>query len=158
MSAPRLTGLLAVAALAVSLPACRSAEDRARAEFSARLKLDTKLSKEERVRFFDEIGRAVGGKAIRIRQGGISSSMTREQEAAVLGTLVDSDAVYDAGPRVDGAGGVRGFESGATPAYSEIDATQVIWIDVDSFLPTRYEFSYSMPGLGDYAYDLTVDP
>jgi len=29
-------------------------------------------------------------------------------------------------------------------------------IDVDSFVPCRYEFAYSSPGFGDYAYDLIL--
>ena len=41
---------------------------------------------------------------------------------------------------------------------SEVDATQTLWIDVDTFVPKRYEFQYSMPGFGDYAYDLTFGP
>ena len=32
---------------------------------------------------------------------------------------------------------------------SELDATQTLWIDVDSFVPKRYEFEYSSPGFGD---------
>ena len=41
---------------------------------------------------------------------------------------------------------------------SEIDATAILWIDTDTFLPRRYELAYAMSGLGDYAYDLTVAP
>jgi hypothetical protein len=73
----------------------------------------------------------------------------------VLGLLSDPGEVYDGGLRVDGKKVWRGLKTGATPALSELDATQTLWIDVDSFVPRRYEFEYSSPGFGDYAYDLT---
>jgi hypothetical protein len=52
---------------------------------------------------------------------------------------------------------LRGLNANATPPMSEIDASQTLWIDVDTFQPRRYEFAYSMPGLGDSAYDLVVN-
>jgi len=52
----------------------------------------------------------------------------------------------------------RGLTTGATPAMSELDAMQTLWIDVDSFVPRRYEFAYSSPGFGDYSYDLMLGP
>jgi hypothetical protein len=39
---------------------------------------------------------------------------------------------------------------------SELDAMQTLWIDIDSLVPRRYEFAYSSPGFGDYAFDLVL--
>ena len=57
--------------------------------------------------------------------------------------------------KVDGQNVWRGLKTGGATVLSELDATQTLWIDVDSFVPRRYEFEYSSPGFGDYAYDLT---
>jgi hypothetical protein len=38
--------------------------------------------------------------------------------------------------------------------HSELDAARTLWIDVETFLPHRFELTYSLPGFGDYAYDL----
>ena len=76
----------------------------------------------------------------------------------MLGMLSDPGEVYDGGLRVDGKNVWRGLKTGGTAAMSELDATQTLWIDVDSFVPRRYEFEYSSPGFGDYAYDLTFGP
>jgi hypothetical protein len=138
--------------------ACRSPAERARAEFSARLSRETRLTKEERSRLFTEIGRAIEGKTFRRQQGAVKRELDGAQSEAMLSMLVEPDAVYDLGLRADGTATLRGLESGATPVHSEVDAKQVLWIDIDTFVPKRYEFTYSMPGLGDVSYDLLVEP
>jgi hypothetical protein len=72
--------------------------------------------------------------------------------------LSDPTLVGDGGVRVDQGRTFRGLTANGTPPTSEIDATQLLWIDADSFLPARYEFTYAMAGLGDFSYDLTVAP
>jgi hypothetical protein len=156
MRTGRLWVALAVAAAFAGL-GCQSPERRARAELSARLKQSTKLTKGEQSRLFAEIGRAIDGKVIKIRQGAVKRALDKAESDAVLGMLVEPDAVYDIGLRVDGPTILRGLESGGTPVHSEVDAKQALWIDVETFLPKRYEFAYSMPGLGDVSYDLLVD-
>jgi hypothetical protein len=66
--------------------------------------------------------------------------------------------VYDGGLKVDGKNAWRSLKTGGTTPLSELDATQTLWIDVDTFVPKRYEFEYSSPGFGDYSYDLTLTP
>ena len=138
--------------------ACQSPAERARAEFSVRLGQETRLTTDERSRLFTEIGRAIDGKTFRIKQGAVTRDLDKAQSEAVLGMLVEPDAVYDVGLRADGAAMLRGLESGATPVHSEVDAKQVLWIDIDTFVPKKYDFAYSMPGLGDVSYDLLVEP
>jgi hypothetical protein len=97
----------------------------------------------------------IAGKSVQVREGAISRTLDNEQRLAVLGVLSDPDAVYDGGLRLEGNATWRGLKAGATPVLSELDATQTLWIDVETFLPRRYEFEYSSPGFGDYAYELT---
>ena len=42
-------------------------------------------------------------------------------------------------------------------AYSEHDATRRLLVDTETFVPQRFEFSYDVPGLGDYAFDLLLE-
>jgi hypothetical protein len=145
-------------AAALVCASCQSAEDRARADFSARLKQKTQLTRDELVRLYDEIGRALGRRKLLAKQGAVTRELDERQQAAVLGMLSDPSIVGDAGVRVEPGRTLRGLSANGTPPTSEIEATQLLWIDADSFLPVRYEFTYAMAGLGDYSYDLSVSP
>ncbi len=146
--------LIAVA----TFSACQSPEERARSEFRTRLKQEGRLTPAELRRLFDEIGLVIAGQPVHVRQGAVTRALDEEQRVAVLGMLSDPAAVYDSGLRIEGASTWRGVKAGGTPVMSEVDATQTLWIDVDTLVPKRYEFAYSMPGFGDYAYDLTFGP
>jgi hypothetical protein len=128
-----------------------------RAALQARLKREQRLTPEEIVRLYGEIGGAIAGKSLSVREGAISRRLDETERVAVLGLLTDPTAVYDAGPWTDGVHTWRGITGGATPAHSELDASQTLWIDAETFLPVRYDFTYSLPGYGDYSYDLTFD-
>lgn len=138
--------------------ACQSPEEKARSEFRARLKQESRLTRDELRRLFDEIAPVIAGRPVRVKQGAVTRELDEEQRVAVLGMLTDPAAVYDSGPRIEGSSTWRGVKAGSTPVMSEVDATQTLWIDVDTFVPKRYEFQYSMPGFGDYAYDLSFGP
>jgi hypothetical protein len=152
------TRTIAIILVAVLAAACQSPEQKARAAFSARLKQEQLLSRDEMVRLYQEIGRALEGKTITVRQGAVTRELNDEERAAVIGLLSVPELVGDRGVRVVDGATLRGVNANATPPTSEIDASQTLWIDVDTFQPRRYEFGYSMPGLGDYAYDLIVTP
>jgi hypothetical protein len=145
-------------AAAFACASCQSAEEKARAEFSVRLKQPKPLTREELVRFYDEIGRALGRRKLLAKQGAVTRELDERQQAAVLGMLSDPTLVGDAGVRVEQARTLRGLSANGTPPTSEIEATQLLWIDADRCLPVRYEFIYAMAGLGDFAYDLIVAP
>jgi hypothetical protein len=140
-----------------SLTACHR-EDPARAAMRARLQQDTRLTPDEIRTFFDQIAPVIAGKKLTVKQGALTRSLDEEQRTSVLGMLSDPGAVYDAGLRVEGQNVWRGLKTGGTMALAELDATQTLWVDVDSFFPRRYEYEYSSPGFGDYAYDLTFGP
>ena len=140
------------------LIACRPAEDPMRAELRARLRQQTRLTPTEIHTLFEQIGPAIADRQVTVKEGALTRTLNDEQRAAVLGMLGDPAAVYDAGLRTDGGNVWRGLRTGATSPMSELDAMQTLWIDVDTFTPRRYEFEYSSPGFGDYAYDLAFIP
>lgn len=135
--------------------ACARANDPATVALRARLSQDQTLSRDEIARLYQAVAPVIAGKALSVRQGAITRTLDEKERIAVLGILSDPAAVYDGGVWTDGAHTWRGIKAGATPAHSEIDATETLWIDVDTFLPIRYDFEFSLPGFGDYSYDLT---
>jgi hypothetical protein len=138
--------------------ACVATDDPARAGLRARLNQQARLTPEEIRRLFDLIAPAIAERKLSVREGALTRTLNDEQRTAVLGMLTDPGAVYDIGLKAEGKNVWRGLRTGATIATSELDAMQTLWIDVDSFIPRRYEFEYSSPGFGDYAYDLAFAP
>ena len=151
----RVACLVVIAAI---VSACRAAEDPARAAMRARLKQDGRFSPEEVAALFAQIAPAIAGKNVTVKQGALTRVLNQDERASVLGMLSDPGGVYDDGLRVEGQHMWRALKTGGTSALSELDATQTLWIDADSFVPQRYEFQYSSPGFGDYAYDLSFGP
>lgn len=143
---------------AVSVAGCRAGEDPARASMRARLKQEMRLTPAEVRELFAQVAPAIAGKQLRVTQGALSRTLEEQERTSVLGMLSDPGEVYDGGLKVDGKNVWRGLKTGGATVLSELDATQTLWIDVDSFVPRRYEFEYSSPGFGDYAYDLTFVP
>src|SRR4030095_10576556 len=128
--------------MVAGVSACQ-AEDPARAALRARLKQEDRLTPDEIRAFFDQIAPAIADKRVTVKQGALTRALDDEQRASVLGMLSDPAAVYDGGMKVEGKTVWRGLKTGGTPAMSELDATQTLWIDVDAFVPRRYEFEYS---------------
>ncbi len=141
-----------------TLAVCGATDDPARGVLRTRLKLEARLTPDEIHRWFDQIGPAIANQKLSVKEGALTRTLNDEQRTAVLGMLTDPGAVYDVGLKTDGKNAWRGIRTGGTSAMSELDAMQTLWIDVDSFEPRRYEFEYSSPGFGDYAYDLAFTP
>jgi hypothetical protein len=148
--------LLLVALAALAAVSCQSAADRERAAFQNRLRQAQPLTREEMARLYDEIARAIGGRTIRMKAGAVTQDLDDKQRAQVLGMLTDPSVVADSGIRTVNGMTLRGINAAGTPPLSEIEANQTLWIDVATFIPRRYVFTFGMPGLGDYAYDLIV--
>lgn len=153
----RVAPLTVVLLVAASAASCQSSEERARAQFRARLKNTAPLSRDEMARFIDEITRAMSGKVARVQEGPVTRELDDRGRSAIFDLLTGRIGVEDAGSRTVGQTTVRGLRGPATPSTSEIDATQTLWVDADTLLPRRYELTYSMPGFGDVGYDLTFD-
>jgi len=151
----RWLALVAVAVVAVATAACRSEADRLRDEFKVRLKTTAPLSPGELARLMDEANRAMEGRQMRFVSNGVSHEPNEQERAAVLTVLHGQGSVEDGGVR-DGHGvTLRGVSGPATPVNSELEAIATVWVDIDTFLPRRYEFSYGPSGSGDYAFDIS---
>ena len=143
---------------AVLISACAKPEDPARAALRARLKESASLSNEELGRALDEVGRGVEGKAVRMKQDMATPELNQEQREVVLGMLTNHVGVYDEGLRTEGGRTLRVLNAPGVSSNPEYSAARKLWIDVDTFLPRRFEFTYEFQGMGDYAFDLVVGP
>src|SRR3954467_1444045 len=81
------TGLLFLIAAAFAFAGCQSREEKARAEFSARLKQQRQLTPEEMVRLYEEIGRTLGARNLLGKRGPVTRERDEREQAAVLGML-----------------------------------------------------------------------
>jgi len=144
-------GILMIASAA----ACRSEADRLRDEFKARLKTPAPLSPAELTRLMDEANRAMDGKKMRFVSNGVSHEPNEQERAAVVTLLHGQRSVEDGGVRDDSGATMRGIAGPATPVNSELEAIGSVWIDVETFLPRRYEFTYGRGANGDYAFEIS---
>lgn len=155
--ASRLARLAAVLGVAW-LGSC-ARDDRVPAALRDRLAAETRLSDEELTRVRLEAGRRVGERTVRIHEGAVSRPLDAAERAGVLEVLTLPAGVFDEGVRRDGGATYRVLNGPARSTHQEIEASQRLWLDVETLLPRRYEFAYAFPGAGeDRAYDLTVDP
>jgi hypothetical protein len=137
--------------------ACGRPEDPARVQLRARVKQAATLPNEDLGRLLDEVSRSLEGKRVRFKQDGATHDLAGEQRDVVLGMLTSRAGVFDEGlQQADGAT-VRVINAPGASANAEIEASRRLLVDVETFLPRRFEFSYAFPGLGDYSYDLAVD-
>jgi len=143
--------LIAVCLMAI---ACGSPEEATRAKFQERLKSSAPLTYPEVNQLVIYTLAAIGGRPIRVRDQGTIRTLDAQKRAEVLTVLGGGPPVSDAGLRNADTRALRGVEGPGTPVHSELDAAQTLWIDVETFLPHRFELTYSLPGFGDYAYDI----
>jgi hypothetical protein len=127
--------------------ACESAEEATRARSGS-------LTHAEVNQLVSYTLAAIGGRPVRVREQGAVRALDAKGRAEVLTVLGGGVPVSDAGIRSFDNRTLRGIEGPGTPTHSELDAAQTLWIDIDTFLPHRFELTYSLPGFGDYAYDI----
>jgi hypothetical protein len=147
--------LLVVTAFALMGGGCSPGEDPRAPVLRERLKQEKELNRAEIVTLFDLVAPVIEGKSVTIRKGAVTTPLDEKQRLEVLGLLGEPTAVYDGGVKVENDRTLRAISAPGTPAMSEIDATQTLWIDAATFVPVRYDFAYSVPGFGDYSYDLS---
>ena len=138
------------------ISACGRPEDPARVELRARLKQNVQLSNEDLGRMLDEVRLAVAGNTFRIKEGAATKELDAEQRAVIFGMLTNSSGMYDEGLRLEAGGAFRVLNAPGSPLNSEIEGTRRLWIDVETFLPRRFDFAYAVPGFGDYSFELVV--
>jgi hypothetical protein len=146
---------LLLSGLAIST--CARPEDPARVELRQRLEQEARLSDQELGRLCDEVGRTIEGRAFRIKDGDATKELIGEQHSVVFGMLSNRAGLFDEGLRREGGITYRVLNGPGRSNNAEIEAAQRLWIDVETFLPLRYQFFYAFPGYGDYAYDLVVE-
>jgi len=145
-------------AAAVVTSACAPPEDPARVELRARLKQETRLSEAELGRLCDEVARSIEKKSVRITVHDGAATPDADRRAEVFNVLRDRAGLYDEGLKQEGGATYRILNGPGDSKNAEIEATQRLWVDVETLLPRRYEFTYAFQGYGDYAFDLAVEP
>jgi hypothetical protein len=140
--------------LCSTVVACESTEEAARARFQERLRTSAPLTQTELDQLVSYARTAVGGRPLRVREQDAVRVLDAKGTADILTVLTGGVPVSDAGMRSADNRTLRGIEGPATPPHSELDAAQTLWVDIDTFLPHRFELTYGLPGFGDYAYDI----
>jgi len=135
---------------------CAAPEDPARVELRNRLKQQTVLTDEELGRVVTEVSKSIGDKPVKINQDGVTKDMDAEQRSVVLGMFENRMGMYDEGLKDVGGRTVRVLNAPGISQYMEYSAMRRIMVDVETFLPRRFEFSYEFQGMGDYGFDLVV--
>jgi hypothetical protein len=151
-----LRALTACFVLSIVAISCTEPEDPARVELRNRLKQQALLSDEELGLVVTEVSKSIGDKPVRIAQDGATKDLDATQRDVVLGMLVNRIGMYDEGLKEVGGRTVRVLNSPGISQHMEYSATRRLIVDVETFLPQRFEFSYEFQGMGDYAFDLQV--
>lgn len=138
--------------------ACGRADDPARVALRDRLQQDAHLSDEDLGRLRDEVGRAILDKTFLMTQGETTRALDEEQRSVVFGMLSDPVGMYDEGVRQEAGTTFRVLNAPGRSSSSEIEASRRLWIDVETFLPRRFQFNYAFPNPEDYSLELVVDP
>ena len=127
------------------------------AAIKQRLQSPSPLTRDDIATLLAATNRAMGGRVPLLRQGAIARQMDEKERNAVFNVLADARALEDTGLKTIDAIPMRGLRTPATSPQSEIEATATVWIDAATLLPRRYEYTYAMPGFGDFSYELTFD-
>jgi hypothetical protein len=142
--------------LSIVLVSCAAPEDPARVELRNRLKQQAVLTDEELGRVVTEVSKSLGDKPVRILQDGAARELDANQRDVVLGMFTNRTGMYDEGLKDVGGRTVRVLNAPGISQYMEYSASRRILVDVETFLPRRFEFNYEFEGMGDYAFDLQV--
>ena len=142
----------------VGIACCTPAENPQRTELRTRLAQEGQLSQEEIGRVFEQVDQALQGKTVRVSRGATTpSELGAAEREVVLGMLRDRAGVFDEGLRRGGGRRARVFNAPGLSNNPEIEATRRLFVDVETFLPLRFEFAYAFPGPDDYTLDLMVN-
>jgi len=142
--------------VATLLGACAGPEDPARVELRARLKQETRLTDEELGILVSQVSKSIGDKRVRVTHDGVTNDLDAGQREVVLGMFSNRVGMFDEGLKNVAGRAVRVLNAPGISEYREYVATRRIMVDVETLLPSRFEFSYEFPGMGDYAFDLVV--
>jgi len=151
----RIAFVLLLASATVA--ACGPREDPARAGLRARLEQQEPLSAEEIARVFEEVNKTLAGRTVGLVRGSTKNELGASEREVVLGMLTDRTGVFDEGLRSGGGRKARVFNAPGQSSNPEIEASRRLFVDVESFLPLRFEFAHAFASPDDYALDLTIE-
>jgi hypothetical protein len=97
------------------------------------------------------------GKRVQVVRGAERADLEGEDREVVLGMLTNRAGVFDEGLKATDGEQMRVFNAPGRSTNPEIEASRRLFIDVDSFLPRRFEFAYAFPSPEDYTLELRVD-
>jgi hypothetical protein len=140
----------------IGFAACGRVENPQRAELRARLAVEEQLSPAEIARVFEQVGQTLEGKTVRVARGATTTDLSAAERDVVLGMLSDRAGVFDEGLRSGGGRRARVFNAPGISNNPEIEASRRLFVDVETFLPLRFEFAYAFPSPDDYTLDLMV--
>ena len=103
---------------------------------------------------FEQVGQVLQHKTVRVARGTTSTALGDAERSVVLGMLGDRAGVFDEGLRSGGGRRARVFNAPGLSNNPEIEATRRLFVDVETFLPLRFEFAYAFPSPDDYTLDL----
>ncbi len=140
------------------MPACERPDGPGRAELRNRLLEEAPLTAEELDGLRVEITRSMGDATFRVREADGTRPLDPQQRALVFGMLTQPAGMFDEGLRREGDASLRILNAPGPSPSSEIDAARRLWIDVATFLPRRFEYTYGFPSPENYTYDLIAEP
>jgi hypothetical protein len=146
-----------VVAWLIGVAACTAADPPQRAELRARIAQEARLSPDEIARVFEQVGQALQGKTIRVARGATTTELPSAERDVVLGMLGDRAGVFDEGLRSGGGRRARVFNAPGISNNPEIEASRRLFVDVETFLPLRFEYAYAFSSPDDYSLDLIVN-
>lgn len=135
---------------------CAPPEDPARAGLRDRLHQAEPLVGEELDRLRAEVTRTMTDQQFLVRDGDRTHALDADRHAVVFGMLTQPIGMFDEGLREEEGHAFRILNAPATSPSSEIDTARRLWIDVETFLPRRFEYTYGFPHPENYTYDIVV--
>jgi hypothetical protein len=141
----------------LTIGGCGQPEDPARVQLRERLKQEGQMSPQDLGRVLDEVQKTIMGQTVRFLQDGAAQPLEGEQREVVLGMLTERAGVFDEGLRDYNGVKMRIINAPGKSTNSEYETTRRLLVDIETFVPRHFEFSYPVPGMGEYAFDLVLE-
>ena len=135
--------MLLVASLVVS--SCGPRESPARTQLRERLRQSAKLSNEELGQLRAEVTGVLTGRALAIA-GPPQQDLDSERRDLIFGMLAEQSGMFDEGLKTRGDSAFRVLNSPAPSQDAELESFRKLWINVETFLPGRFELTRAFGG------------
>lgn len=151
-----MTGF-ALTMAAVLVSACAPPEDPARVALRERASQEGRLSDDDLTKLRAEVSRTIAGKKVSLEAVGVTRPLAEDERPLILGMLEDPAGLFDEGLKRENGVVLRVLNAPAESANAEIEAARRLYVDVETFLPRRFEFFHAFEGYGDYSFDLEFE-